>query len=192
MKPKPFKKKYFSGFFALLLLCCLTHQNTRAQDFAPRSISIGYFGPIPFEPGLRLGINFLFKSFDNSALILNMHVGVFNKKNDNFNVLAGAELGWKLQPEGSKNLNVFSLGAGYLFQNEVTEFSVNLQGDITATKRTPRHIFMPTINYEYGRVMNERLTPFFKLSYGHRMASTIANSGSFMWEIGSRISLNNE
>ncbi len=193
MKIKKSKRQLLLGLSILLLLFCLQSQNgANAQEVNTRSISLGYFGPIPNESGLRLGVNLPIKTFEKSALVLNGHVGSFNKKNDNFNVLLGAELGWSLQNPSSKNRHVFSLGSAYLLQSEVSEFSVNLQGKITVLERSLRHIFMPTVNYEYGRLVNDRLTPFGKISYGYRMASTIENAGSFMWEFGMRILLNSK
>lgn len=186
-----FKNHLLSGLSVLLLLfSLLNHNKVSAQEFKPSSYSVGYFGPIPNEPGLRLAVNFPIKSFEKSALILNGHIGSFNKKNDNFNALVGAELGWALQKPNSKNRHIFSLGSGYLLQSEVSEFSVNLQGKITVLERSLRHIFMPTVNYEYGRLVNDRIALFGKVSYGYRIAPTIENAGSLMWEFGVRFLLN--
>ncbi len=176
----------------LLPICFIVTFSSFSQDFKPNSLSLGYFGPLPFEYGFRAGLDFKIKDYDKSSIILSPHLGTFGKKNDNFNVLAGAEIGLLLHKDGSKNRSFFSLGSAYLTQFEVTEFTVNLQGKIISRERERRGIFMPTLNYQYARIVNDKWAPFVKLSYGYKIASVIENAGSFMWEFGILISLKNK
>ncbi|MDG1334352.1 MAG: hypothetical protein P8P74_18605 [Crocinitomicaceae bacterium] len=163
---------------------------SNAQTNPPVAISIGYFGPIPFEPGFRIGLHTPLKSFENSSIVLNTHAAFFFRNRDNSNLLFGAELGWRHQKDQSKNVNTLSIGSAYVMQWEVTSFTVNLQGETVSRERSLRHQFLPTINYAYGRQIGERWTPFVKLGLGYTISTDAPNSGLLLWEFGTTYSLN--
>lgn len=176
--------------FVLLITFFLSFSTVKAQNIPPVAISVGYFGPIPFEPGIRIGFHTPVKSYDNGSLMLNIHTGYFFRNRDNSNLLIGGELGWRFQKEGGRNINTFSVGSAYVMQWEVTGFTINLQGETVARERELRHQFLPTFNYEYSRLIGVHWSPFFKLGYGYKFSATSPNSGVALWELGTRYTFN--
>lgn len=173
-----------------LTVCILSlpAASLRAQTTPPIGISIGYFGPIPFEPGVRIGFHIPVTTYDHSSLMLNLNTAYFFRNRDNSNLLFGGELGWRLHKDESRNINTFSIGTAYVMQWEVTGFSVNLQGETVARERELRHQFLPTLSYEYARMIGDRWAPYFKLGYGYKFTTNAPNSGVALWELGTRYS----
>lgn len=189
MQTRPVKDfEHWKRLIFCLTIIVLPTFGAKAQTTPPVGISVGYFGPIPFEPGFRIGFHMPIATYDNSALMLNINTGYFFRNRDNSNMLLGAELGWRLNKEESRNINTFSIGTNYVMQWEVTGFTVNLQGETTARQRELRHQFMPTFNYEYARRIGEHWAPYFKLGYGHKFTTNAPNSGVALWEFGTRYS----
>ncbi|GEM_PF-6640651 len=174
----------------VLVTILLMGTTTTWSQSRPWDISVGYFGPIPFEPGIRIGVHTPLKQFENSAVMLNLQAAYFFRNLDNSNILLGSEIGWRFKKDEKRNINTLSIGTAYLMQFEVTGFTVNLQGDVISRERELRHIFMPTFNYEYARLIGDHWAPYLKLGYGQKFSGTAVNSGVVLWEFGTRYLFN--
>lgn len=183
------KIRYSKRLLTLFLLTTIfIPSNSKAQNRPPVGISIGYFGPIPFEPGFRIGWHTPIHSFESSSLVLNLHTAFYFRNRDNSNLLFGGEIGWRHQKDESKNINTLSIGTAYAMQWEVTGFTVNLQGETVNRTRSLRHQFIPILNYEYARSIGTHWSPFVKFGYGYKISSNAPNSGIAFWEFGTRYS----
>ncbi len=187
-----YKTRNLSRILILILMFWMNEYNSHAQDHNKTEVSIGYFGPIAIEPGAKLGANFLVKQFEKSRLFLNAHTGFFAKNLDNSNYLVGAELAWRLQKKDKKSTTTFSLGTSYLFQQEVIDFTVNLEGEITNKHKMNRQLVMPALNYEYARFIKPNWMGYLKIGYGQQinLSNNGPHRGVLLWEFGVRYSLN--
>ena len=69
-------------------------------------------------------------------------------------------------------------------QSQITGVIVDLGTGNTEKIRDNRNFFLPTIGYEFGREINNRLNWYSKWSYGYRISSKHLNVSMLFIELG--------
>lgn len=165
-------------------------------------LSIAYYGHYLIQPGFKIGTQITLKTWEKEihrkkgsvtkqrSLFISPQLGLFTRIRQNTNYLFNTELGYKTQKKGRKTYVAFSTGLGYLLQNKVTSFSVNLgNGDLGNKQRELVHIFLPTLNFEFGGAISARLGWYTKYTVGYQLSFQQESKLSMFLEAGAKIFL---
>lgn len=161
-------------------------------------ISLAYFGNFAIQPGVKVGTELDFKYWEKESspkiqkLFISPQFAVFTRVRKNTNYFFNVNIGYKRQNKERKLYQSFSLGLGYLLQNELLSFSVNLgSGDITDKNKELRHYFLPTINYELGGYIGQKRNFgwYSQYSLGSKIAPSRESSVVVFLEVGGKLFL---
>lgn len=166
------------------------------------SISVAYFGNFAIQPGLKIGSQFNFKTWEKDKfhkkdtitklqkLFVSPQFTIFTRPERNTNYLINVDLGYQFQNKERKLYQAVSLGLGYLLQSELLSFSVNLGSGETSNKnRESRHFFLPTLNYELGGYIGQerKFAWYTKYGLGSKLFGEIESSMLVFLELGAKI-----
>ena len=181
-------------FFLLLSVVSQIHAQNQPEGIP---ISIGYFGHYFIQPGLKIGTAFSLKSWeakrnDNriKAFVISPQIGGFTRPGNHTGILVSAELGYNRQNEKGNSFSTLSIGLGFLTQYDIVSLTVNLgNGDSIEKSRKRQGYFIPTINYEFGRAIHQKMDWYAKFSYGARLSAAQEGAGVIFTELGIRFKL---
>ncbi len=185
-----------------LLALFFTSLIANAQDtLNTPMLTVGYFGGIPFEPGVTAGVQWPQKAWSTEKtkgeqtrrvykyLIIHPRVAVFSRKHSYTGVLIHADLGYRRQREGRKSFSQVALGLGYNARFSITSFTVNFSGEIIDRERERQDIIVPTISYTYGRNTPHRFDWYTRIAYGNEIRLGNASAGALFLELGLQMNL---
>ena len=186
--------KYIINISLILILGTQVVAQTTSKK---TPISIGYFGHLAYQPGMKIGAQFDLKSWkkgsEEAAITKSFYVspqiGLYTYPTVHTSYLANADFGYKRVKSRSQKYWAFSIGLGFLNQSQITERRVNLNDGSKEKTRENWAWFLPTLNYEFGKSINEKIGWYGKLSSGLKMASTRETSMVLFTEIGLKFNL---
>ncbi|MEM1320673.1 MAG: hypothetical protein AAGG75_10485 [Bacteroidota bacterium] len=169
-----------------------------AQQAQPQfPLSISYFSHTLYQPGVKLGTQWTFRSWPaegseatkQHTLYLSPQIAYYTHIDNYSNYLINAELGYRRLRLNNRRYIAFSIGMGYLARSNVRNLSVNLGDGSTSKQREWNHYFLPNLNFEFGRKINDRAEWFSKWTYG--LATNFGQSPTSMVfvELGARFFL---
>ncbi|MEM6299663.1 MAG: hypothetical protein AAF740_13320, partial [Bacteroidota bacterium] len=170
---------------ALFLLFCSTILSSYAQkEENGRMLSVSYFTPFVTQPGIKVSTAFRLKEVKDNQLSIRPHFTWFMQSELHQNFILGGDISYTIRKPEKYFYLAPSVGVGYLLSIENTEGSVNLgSGDIEQERET-LHYFLPTLNFELGKLPKKRLGYFFRAFWGRKMTGQEVNSAFFGAELG--------
>ena len=184
--------KYFLLIFFLPLLG--THLMSQA-DLSP--ISVGYFGNLGYQPGLKIGTQFDLRSWSKDSddltirksFYISPQVGFYVDPNVHTGYVITTDFGFKRVKGNEFKYYAFSLGTGLLIQSQITELKVNLSDGSKENTREHWAWFLSTLNIEFGNSITNNLGWYAKLSGGYKMAPSRGDAIVLFAEFGARFNL---
>ncbi|MEO0338965.1 MAG: hypothetical protein AAF242_07100 [Bacteroidota bacterium] len=181
-----------SFFIALFLLSIVQLSAQSISEGA--ALKVSYWGQSAYQPGAKVALELPHRAWQtdrrNKHLFSSYQVAFYTNPGIEQGYLTGAELGIKSSPQDKSRFQAFSVGAAYLLKSDIIGFSVDLAtGESSNTDRQINHIFLPTINYELGNQLSERMNWFSKLSLGSKLSSQSGSELVFFLELGLQFSL---
>ncbi|OJJ16945.1 hypothetical protein BKI52_29960 [marine bacterium AO1-C] len=175
--------------FLLLAWCSINAYSQDNDRGLP--ISIGYFGHYAIQPGLKVGTEIPFKTWEKERsrkkgnvtrvkrLSINPQLAWFTRINRDANYLINAEVMYKTRKKEKGFYTAFTAGLGYLIQSKVESFSINLAtGEKTNKQRSSSHFLMPSLGFELGGNLNSKLGWYNKYTWGQRFFSSNGNGST--------------
>lgn len=174
----------------LLSLFQLSAQNLQESS----TLSIAYWGQFAYQPGAKISLSIPHRRWQNNRsqkkVFSNYQVGFYTNPETESGYLAGVELGIQSSPQGKTRFQAISVGAAYLLQSDVIGFSVDLATGETGKKdRKTDHLFLPTINYQFGNQLGERASWYSKVSLGSKLSNQLESEMVVFLELGLQFSL---
>ncbi|MEM8567435.1 MAG: hypothetical protein AAGF85_13320 [Bacteroidota bacterium] len=165
-------------------------------------ISLSYSAPYFIQPGFRLGMELAQKRWEavkerkgkslnvTKSLYIQPQVGFYARPRVHNNWLLNAELGYKRKRNDKKGYSNLSVGLGFVQRSQILSLTVDLSsGEITDKDRETQNYFMPTVNYEMGRIISPKMGWFTKLSLGALMATKQEGHLVLIYELGLKYNL---
>lgn len=185
----------------LALLAMGLHGNIHAQNQLPLSVS--YYGHMGMQPGLKVGLDFPVKSWEKQGerlkarqLFLSPQLGGFfapgitgfmSKHSD---VVLNVDFGYRSQPVDGNWYYSFAAGMGLLGQSLVLSETWSLgNGGLLEKEREFTLYLLPTVNFEFGRKIGDRMEIFQRTTYGSRLNPNRESSAMLFAELGLTIYL---
>lgn len=155
-------------------------------------ISIGYFSQMGWQPGAKIGTELMLKNWEKEtenftkqqSYFLSPQVGFYTWKGNHISYLINADLGYKRFKSHKKKYSAVSIGLGYLLQSQIIEWKVSLSDGSKEKVRESWGWFLPTVNYEFGKALNEHIGWYSKFSYGLKISAERENSALVFVELG--------
>lgn len=178
-----------------LILCIffvLTCQSIAQTKSETIPILVGFMGHAALHPGIKIGTRFNLKSWNREAenltkvksLYISPQMGIYTYPNVHTGYLVNADIGYRRIKSHKQKYSAFSIGFGFLNQSQLTNVTVNLNDGSKDKNRVNWGWFLPTLNYEFGKAINERIGGYGKLSYGYKMSFDRENASTFLIELG--------
>ena len=161
-------------------------------------LAISYFSHTLYQPGAKLGTSWTFRSWPaegsadqkQKSLYLSPQLGYYALPNDHSNWLINVELGYRRLKLDKRRFVAFSFGLGYFHRSRVRTLSVDLgDGSIGNKQREKSHYLLPSLNFEFGRQVNDRIEWFSKWTYGLATAFDQEPTSMIFVELGARFYL---
>lgn len=158
------------------------------------AIFVGLMGHAGWHPGIKAGASFNLKSWDEevsgqsrqSYIFASPQLGAYVYPNVQTGYLAVSDFGYKRHHRSKPFYNAVSLGFGGLVQSQVTGTTVNLGDGSEEKVRANWAWLLATMNYEFGKAINENVGWYGKGTYGFKISSARGNSALFFVEFGLR------
>ncbi|MCR9252463.1 MAG: hypothetical protein NXI20_18720 [bacterium] len=179
--------------FTLLISIFLISGTISAQKL--ESVSIGYFGEILIQPGLKTGLNFNLKSLDderNKWISGSTQIAFYSFPYDHTSLMANFESGYNWKKPDRKLGHYVGIGFGYAEQSKIESLTVNLGTGETENNRIWRTRWIPTVNYMARRDINESFGLFGKLSYGVVLSGIAESRAILFTELGVNLFINSK
>lgn len=187
----------------IILLFGISYGSMAQSEFMEKKpISISYFGHYYLHPGLKVGTQYDWRSWEKrkerkkktvvkqKSLFISPQVGFYVHPLNHSGLLINADFGYQRIKEKRGFYAAYSIGLGYLTQFNAGITYVNEpDGSITAKKFASRGYFMPTLNMEFGQQVNEKITWFSKFSMGTKLAYNTGLSAETFLELGMKFNL---
>ena len=104
--------------------------------------------------------------------------------------MVNADFGYRRLKTERRSFSSVSISLGYLMQSQIISVVYNLSdGSIKEKNREQRGFFVPTINYEFGRVINSTLSWYSKYSLGAKFSADIERPMVLFVEAGIKLNL---
>ncbi|MCG8576672.1 MAG: hypothetical protein MI810_17470 [Flavobacteriales bacterium] len=187
---------------ALLLFGSYLPSTAQSNSDKNEIISVSYFGHYGFHPGLKVGAQYSLKDWKktkerkektkikNKSLFISPQVGFYVHPGNHSGLLLNADLGYQRKKEHSSFYSAWTIGLGYLTQfNAGITYVQEQNGSITAKKWASRMYFLPTLNYEIGQQLNEKIGWFGKISAGAKLFYNTGISPEAFVEVGLKMNL---
>lgn len=165
-------------------------------------LSISYFGHYGFHPGVKVGTQFNLITKEKSkekkkgtrikskSLFVSPQIGGYVHVRNHSALLINTEIGYQTLRPKNGFYSSWSLGLGYLTQfNSGITYEYLEDGSIKERKFASRAYFLPTINYEFGQQLNDRIGWFSKLSLGSKIKYNTGISLDTFFELGVKVNL---
>jgi len=181
----------------LLPLLVLIWGSLTAQEKQRIPIYAGLYAPYATQPGLKLGASFSLRSMtmmtgngeQNRHLYLSPQFAVFHRFNNHTSYQLSTDLGIYNSRRRQKLYIAYSLGIGYLMENQTLGTTIDLgTGNVASKDKDLRTYFLPTLNIELGKLNSKKIAWYSRIAYG-RKVSRREDSGFFALEFGIRMHL---
>ncbi|MEM9821074.1 MAG: hypothetical protein AAF985_08380 [Bacteroidota bacterium] len=181
----------------LMLFLCLKH-SVGAQDVVPKlPISVSYFSFLGFQPGAKLGVRFDLKKWEKEkkdyrlqrSFFIRPQLGFYTNPDIHTSYLVNVDFGYQRTKSHKRTYWAWSLGLAYLNQAQITARRIHLGEGTQTPLREHWSWFLPTLNGEFGKAINERITWYTQLSYGLKVAPRKSSSSVFFFELGGQFNL---
>jgi hypothetical protein len=173
------------------------------NDFLEKKpISVGYFGHYYFHPGIKIGTQYDWRSWEkrkekkkktvvkNKSLFISPQVGFYTHPKNHSGLLFNADFGYQRVKEKHGFYQAYSIGLGYLTQfNAGTTYVSEDDGSITTKKWASRAYFMPSLNMELGQQINEKMAWYAKGTIGSKLFYNTGVSIDTFLELGMKFNL---
>jgi len=186
-------------FVLLLGIMSITLQGQNQQ--LPPSIRVSYFGSFLVRPGISIGTEIPLRTWGNEAsteaqpkiasiskkILFVPQLALYSWPGNYTNLFLNTNWTYHRQKQGKNNYSAMGLGLGLLRESTLQSFTLNLgSGDVTDTDRAHQLYFLPTIHYELGGKLSNRLTWFTKYAVGIKLAPNANSSTQLFVEIGTK------
>ena len=176
-----------------LIIMMLGNSIIAQISFKNLPISISYFSAFGFHPGAKIGTQFDLKNWETEAkqksFFVSPQIGFYSRPNIHISYLVNADFGYKRVKSEKQKYSAWSIGLGFLNQAQVVSQQVNLSDGSKEKVRENWAWFLPTLNYEFGKAINEKIGWYGKFSYGIKMASERENTSVLFVELGIHLNL---
>lgn len=196
------KMKKISLIVLMTTAISAVHAQSSLLDKTP--ISIGYYGHYFLHPGIKIGAQYDWKTWETQkqrkkktvvktkSLFVSPQVGFYVHPKNHSGLLINADIGYQRIKQRRGFYTAYSLGLGYLTQfNAGATYVAEDDGSITAKKFASRAYFMPTLNAEFGQKINPKIGWFSKFSVGSKLFYNTGVSAEVFMEMGVKIKLSN-
>ncbi|MGB0862726.1 MAG: hypothetical protein ACPGXZ_07390 [Saprospiraceae bacterium] len=159
----------------LIVICFFSIGQLEAQNDAPISFSLSYFGESVIHPGLKIGIEKPFYTKEKvkkrwlakrqerlgakvskSQLIWGANVGFYNHPNNNTGLFLNGELSWKKTKMRKGSMFGAGLGIGYLHQfHNIDTYRLN-NGQLEKVSAAGQAMMTSSFSLLYGRDLSVR------------------------------------
>lgn len=182
--------KLGSPIFLLIYLISYTWYSQSLE-----SISIGYFGEILVQPGVKIGANFKLTDFNKSNtnyVSTGVQVAAYTFPYDHTTLMANIASGFNWKKQHKKLWHYVGIGFGYAEQSKIESLTVNLGTGETENNRIWRTRWIPTVNYMARRDINDNFGIFGKLSYGVILSDIEESRAILFTEMGVNLFINSK
>lgn len=187
----------------IIILIGATFSSQAQSDFMEKKpISISYFGHYGFHPGLKIGTQYDWRSWEKrkekkkrtkvktKSLFVSPQLGMYVHPGNHTGLLLNADFGYQRVKDRFGFYSAWSVGLGYLTQfNAGTTYVRESDGSITAKKWASKGYFLPTLNYEFGQQITDQIGWFGKMSVGSRLGYNTGVSFENFTELGIKLNL---
>ncbi len=190
-------KNDMKKIMVLLTLLVLGNQLIGQTKSKNIPISIGLISHAGWQPGVKIGTQFDLKNWETEtekltklkSFYMRPQLGFYIYPNTHIAYLVNADFGYKRVKDINQKYSAFSIGLGFLNQSQITERKVNLSDGNVEKTRENWAWFLPTLNYEFGKSINEKIGWYSKFSYGFKIASARENTAVIFIELGVNFNL---
>ena len=182
----------------VIIVCFILANQIFAQDESRKNnLSIGYFGSIAYRPGVKIGSQFSLKKWETKmegysklkSFYVSPQIGFYIYPNVHTGYLLNTDVGYKRVKDKTGKYSALSIGLGFLVQSHITERKINLRDGSSENTRENRTWFLSTLNYEFGKAINEKIGWYTKFSYGFKLSAVRENSSVLFLEMGMQFNL---
>ncbi len=182
----------------ILLVCfILSSQVFTQNESRKKNVSIGYFGNVGYQPGCKLGTQFSLKKWETKmedysklkSFYVSPQIGFYVYPDVHTGYLINADFGYRREKDKTRKYSALSIGFGFFIQSQIAERKINLANGSSENIREKWTWFLSTLNYEFGKVINEKAEWYCKFSYGFKLSTVRENSSVLFLETGMRFSL---
>lgn len=161
-------------------------------------VSISYFSPFGFQPGVKIGTSIVLEnrqfekpnSSQSISWIATPQLGYYNRIGHHSNFLTQIDIGRKQRKKGKSKYYMPSIGIGYLYSKETLSNKINLGSGESSKGEIQRNgFFLPTVSYEWGRDIFEKMGWHIKLTCGRKISTKLEDAAFIALEFGLKFSL---
>lgn len=193
-KPKP-------GLLALLLLTLCLHTHAQRTEESHIPITIGYFGQLAVQPGIRVGTEFLLGSKDvqrdrkggmrnkTKHLYIAPQIAFYGQQLRHNSLLLNGEFGYRSRIAGGKLYGALGAGLGYLSKWTLTGLSVSLSDGRMTRNYERTGAFLPSLSGAFGGDLSERLGWYARGTFGWEIGAGRGTALTTFLELGLRFAL---
>ncbi len=183
-------KKYLILICCAFSLTCISAQS----ELKGIPVSIAYLGQALIQPGVKISTEFNLKKFTQPAntgrsknVYISPQIGFFTRPGIQNNLLVNTEIGIRRRNNENGFFTAFSLGAGYLREYQILSTSINLgDGKISSKNMEGRGFFLPSLNLEFGKSLNNSMDWYSKGSFGKKINASKQETTLAFIELGLR------
>ena len=158
----------------------------------PTEISIGYFGNNGIRPGLKIGTKLNLGAWQRSIsektrinqVFLQPEIGFYTWPGVHTTFITNINFGFKKSKGMYQLYSAYSLGVGLINQSQIINIKVDLSDGSSTNVRDNWRWVTSTLNYEFGKIYNNNIGWYGKLSGGYRFASKQPAAPIFFLEFG--------
>lgn len=167
-----------------------------------KPVSVGYFGHFIFHPGIKIGTQYDFKEWEtrkernkktiikNKSFFVSPQLGFYSHPKNHSGLLLNVDVGYQRIKAKHGLYSAYSIGLGYLTHfNSGMTYVAESNGAIKAKKYASRGYFLPTINYEFGQKINDKMGWYSKISVGAKVWYNTRVSVESFTELGMKFNL---
>lgn len=141
-------------------------------------LSIGYIGQFAYQTGAKIGAQIDLNSWTNpndrtlgKSWFVSPQLGLVTRPEVHTSYLANVTIGIKRYRSQLYKYAAVSMGFGYLLESRILDRSINLSDGTDEKNREQRSWFIPTLNFEFGRPLNQQLGWYARFSGGPQIGA---------------------
>ncbi len=187
---------------AFLFICVTSFSQNDFQRKKP--ISIGYFGHYYFHPGIKIGTQYDWRSWEKvkekkkgpktklKSLFISPQLGFYSHFGNHAGLLLNADFGYQRIKMKRGFYSAYSIGLGLINHiNAGTTYIPQEDGSLKKRNLAGKLYFMPSLNYEFGQQVNEKIGWYGKMTLASKMPYNTSISAETFIEIGVKMNLGN-
>ncbi len=187
------------------LLISLTFSSYAQNDFWNRKpISVSYFGHYYFHPGLKIGTQYDYKSWEkvkerkkrtitkSKSLFFSPQVGFYVHPKNHSGLIFNVDVGYQRVKDRFGFYSAYSIGLASNTQfNSGTTYVENADGSIDGFGGASRTYFMPSVNLEFGQQLTDKMSWYSKFTFASKLFYNTSLSAELFLELGMKFNLGN-